>query len=129
MDTVSRQVVRQRAGARCEYCRLPESAVEISFHIEHITARQHGGNDELDNLALACDRCNLFKGTNLTSVDPNTGIVVAIYDPRLQDWQTHFGQYGYEIVGKTDIGRATVKLLNMNAANRVELRSELGLVL
>ena len=30
--------------------------------LEHIVPRNHGGTDELDNLAIACARCNSEKG-------------------------------------------------------------------
>jgi 5-methylcytosine-specific restriction endonuclease McrA len=30
--------------------------------IEHIVPRTHGGTDDLENLALACARCNMQKG-------------------------------------------------------------------
>jgi len=63
-----RQLVRQRAGQRCEYCRLPEHASELAMHVEHIVARQHGGGDDTNNLAFACDRCNLCKGPNLVAI-------------------------------------------------------------
>ncbi len=33
MTPAQREAVRQRAGGRCEYCRLPDSA---DFHVEHI---------------------------------------------------------------------------------------------
>lgn len=33
--------------------------------IEHIQPRNHGGTDELENLALACARCNHAKGRRL----------------------------------------------------------------
>ena len=72
IDTAVRNLIRQRAGERCEYCRLPEHAVDIPFHVEHIIAKQHGGEDDPSNLCLACDRCNLYKGPNLSSVDPET---------------------------------------------------------
>lgn len=29
---------------------------------KHIVAKQHGGLDETGNLALACHRCDLYKG-------------------------------------------------------------------
>ena len=54
MDAALRKVVRQRAGGRCEYCHLPEEFSELSFHVEHIIPRQHGGTDDPENLALAC---------------------------------------------------------------------------
>jgi 5-methylcytosine-specific restriction endonuclease McrA len=74
--------VRRRASDRCEYCHLPQSAFRRPFHIEHIVARQHGGLSRLDNLALACWNCNLKKGPNLSGIDPTTGLVVALFNPR-----------------------------------------------
>ena len=69
MNNALREFVRQRANNRCEYCLLPQSAAAFfRFHIEHIRARQHGGEDVEENLALACPDCNARKGPNLTSV-------------------------------------------------------------
>ena len=73
MDAGTRRFVRERAGERCEYCRLHQRNGEFMHHIEQVIARQHGGSDEIDNLALACHRCNLHKGPNLTGVDPSNG--------------------------------------------------------
>jgi hypothetical protein len=125
MDAAVRNVVRQRAGARCEYCRLPEAALDLPLHVEHIVARQHGGADDLWNLCLACDRCNLYKGPNLTSIDPQSGALVPLFHPRQHSWREHFTFRGAEIIGLTPTGRATVRLLNMNATGRVRLRSQL----
>ena len=62
----------------------------ISFHIEHIVSRQHGSTDAPDALALACDRCNAYKGPNLTSIDPETNAVVPLFSPREDIWGDHF---------------------------------------
>lgn len=70
MDAATVQLVRQRAGNRCEYCLLPQEFSGLRFHVEHIVARQHRGTDDADNLALACPECNCHKGTNLSGVDP-----------------------------------------------------------
>lgn len=126
IDAATRQAVRDRAGQCCEYCRLPESASPIPFHIEHIRAKQHGGDDELDNLALACDRCNLNKGPNLTGIDPDTDKITPLFHPREQVWPDHFGMDGSLIVGKTSIGRTTIALLQMNAPRRRQLREAIG---
>jgi hypothetical protein len=125
MDETLRALVRQRAGDRCEYCALPQHAVDGRFHIEHVVARQHREDDTPANLALACSRCNLHKGTNLSSIDPVTGEVVAIFNPRTDAWSEHFAFQGPEIIGLTPKGRATVRLLHMNARHRVQLRSSL----
>lgn len=127
MDAATRELVRRRAGQQCEYCRLPQAAVSFApFHVEHVVARQHGGGDDPTNLALACNRCNLHKGPNLTAIDPEKGAVVPLFDPRRQSWEEHFRLEGGEIIGLTPTGRATVRLLNMNAKHRVQLRATLA---
>src|SRR5205085_1768004 len=69
-ERMLRQRVSTRAGERCEYCRLPEAAVPlITFHVEHIIPRQHGGGDDLSNRANACPWCNRAKGPNLSGLD------------------------------------------------------------
>lgn len=125
MDTATRAYVLQRAGNRCEYYLLPEEADEWPFHVEHIIAQQHGGGDEIENLCLACSRCNLYKGPNLGSLDSVTGTIVRLFHPRLQRWSDHFAIEHALIVGLSAIGRATVKLLHMNDDRRVELRRDL----
>jgi len=125
MDAVTREHVRQRAGNRCEYCRLPQGSIPFTFHIEHIRARQHGGTDAPSNLALACPFCNRFKGPNLTAVDPSTSEVVPLFNPRTYPWEEHFALQGSLMVGRTPSGRATVQLLNMNGLAQTEVRAEL----
>jgi len=125
MDAATSQLVRQRAGNRCEYCHLPQEFSGLRFHIEHIIARQHGGTDELANLALACPECNFHKGTNLTGVDPDTGRVTPLYDPRRDRWTDHFLPAEASIFGQTAAGRATARLLEMNTGERLRLRHHL----
>jgi 5-methylcytosine-specific restriction endonuclease McrA len=69
IDAATRRTVWRRAGNRCEYCLVRQSAVDIRFHVEHIVARQHRGDDSLANLDLACDRGNSLKGPNFASTD------------------------------------------------------------
>jgi hypothetical protein len=123
--------VRQRARNCCEYCQIPQAAFRRPFHIEHIIAKQHGGLTELVNLALACWQCNLKKGTNLTSIDPDTGQLTRLFHPRTDEWTDHFASNvvessigGIRIIGLTPIGRATVRLLDMNDELRQVLRYE-----
>jgi hypothetical protein len=123
ISAVLRSFVRQRAGSRCEYCLLPEEASGLGpLQIEHVVARQHGGTDDPSNLAAACDRCNLYKGPNLTTVDPASGQSVSLFNPRTDAWLEHFRLNRGWIVGLTAIGRGTVRLLNMNAQSRIQLR-------
>ena len=42
MDPGTRELVRQRAGLRREYCHLPENLVPyLVYHVDHIVAKQH----------------------------------------------------------------------------------------
>ena len=126
MDASVRQFVRERAVHRCEYCRLSQfDGVTIQFHIEHIRPRQHGGDDSIENLALACSSCNWNKGPNLSAIDPQTDLTTRLYHPRVDQWGDHFTLDDLEIVGLTDVGRATVRLLRMNAPEPIEVREEL----
>lgn len=128
MDQALRQAIWDRAASRCEYCRMPQSGVDATFHVEHIIAKQHQGTDDESNLALACDRCNLFKGPNLSSVDSSTEDIVPLYHPRKNKWNEHFVMQGTLICGLTPQGLATVSLLQMNARRRRELREFLILL-
>lgn len=125
MDAATRNLVRRRADNRCEYCRLRQVHSHLAHHVEHIVARQHGGANDFDNLALACHRCNLCKGPNLTGFDRESGRIVPLFHPRRDRWTEHFAWRGPRIEGLTAIGRATVLVLAMNDARRVELRAEI----
>jgi hypothetical protein len=124
MDASVRALVRRRAGNRCEYCLLRQEHLPFStFQIEHIVPRKHGGNDELANLALSCDRCNSHKGVNLTGLDPETGDITELFNPRQHSWKAHFQMADVMIVGLTAVGRTTISVLNMNEERRVRLRA------
>ncbi len=125
MDADLRELVRERAGYRCEYCRLRQEHSPFVLQVEHIVPRKHGGDDDPSNLALACDRCNLHKGSNLSGIDPETKQVVSLFHPRSQSWHEHFTLQDLYIVGLTSCGRATVRVLNMNAPRRIRLRATL----
>jgi hypothetical protein len=124
MKAAMRARVRERAGHRCEYCRLHQEDSPLAvLHIEHIIPRIHGGGDDLDNLSLACIDWNLHKGTNLTGIDPETHIVTELFHPRRHRWRDHFEWQGIYLAGKTAIGRTTVNVLHMNTEDQLALRS------
>src|SRR5947209_598933 len=127
---MNREIVRflrRRAGARCEYCGLPELYHSLPFEVEHIIPVQHGGGSSLGNLAFACFDCNRNKGPNIASIDRRTSRsrLVRLFNPRHHSWPYHFCLEGPVIVGRTRIGRVTVHLFDMNAIVRVALRAEL----
>jgi hypothetical protein len=125
MDAETPSRVRDRAGNRCEYCRIHQRHYTITFHVEHIVARQHHGSDDDANLALACHACNRHKGPNLAAMDPETGELTRLFTPRTDNWNHHFRIQAGRIIGLTPVGRTTVYVLNMNPPDRVRTRVEL----
>jgi hypothetical protein len=119
-----RELVVQRAQDACEYCLLPQLVSPLPHQVDHIIGRQHRGSDDAANLCLCCIRCNLNKGPNIASIDPETGLLVALYHPRFNAWQEHFSVTTNGIIkGLTAEGRATVLVLAMNEEDRVRLRA------
>jgi hypothetical protein len=97
-----------------------------SHEVDHVIALKHGGESTEDNLVIACLPCNRHKGSDLTSIDPLTGVITPLFNPRTQIWLEHFQLEGGFILGLTDIGRTTVFLLQMNEASRLQLRQSLA---
>ena len=120
-----RREVRERAAARCEYCLLAETDAFFPHEADHLIALKHGGETTSANLALACFDCNRFKGSDIASIDPVTGELVLLFNPRMQLWSDHFELRGGLIVPLTDIGRVTEKLLQLNLGSRIEVRERL----
>jgi hypothetical protein len=125
MDEALEDLVRQRAGDCCEYCRLPQQFSSTRFQIDHIIAEQHGGVTAPANLALACFADNHHKGPNLGGIDPKTGKKVWLFHPRRHKWSRHFRWDGPVLVGRTAIGRATIAVLAINLSHRVAQRAAL----
>ncbi len=121
-----RKLVRERAQGRCEYCGKPEEDEIYPHHVEHIIARKHGGPTIADNLAWACIRCNMAKGTDIATIEEESGALTRLFDPRVQRWEEHFLlEASMHIIGLTVVGRATVALLNLNEPDEVEARRQL----
>ena len=100
--------MRDRAGNRCEYCRIHQQHYIITFHVEHIMSQQHHGSDDESNLALACHFCNRHKGPNLAGMDLTTGELTRLFNPRTDIWDQHFQIQAGHIIGLTPVGRTTV---------------------
>ncbi len=120
-----RQLVVDRANTRCEYCLYPQEASFLAFEMEHIVAEKHGGKTIAANLALACASCNRFKGSDLGSLDPDTGQLTPFFNPRTQQWAAHFQLIEAQIIPLTPEGRVTVLILQLNHLNRLQERQSL----
>lgn len=120
-ETLRRQV-RMRSKGCCEYCLVPDEDAFYPHEPDHIIAEKHGGATTLNNLAWACAFCNRYKGTDLASIDPLTGRLAALFNPRRQHWSRHFRLNGARIEPLTATGRATERLLRLNDERRVDER-------
>jgi HNH endonuclease len=122
LDELTRIQVAKRANNRCEYCQVHEDDMFLAFEIDHIIAQKHGGGNEIDNLAYACPHCNQHKGTDMVTFVENYGDIVPLFNPRIDVWKEHFSTIEGEIISKTKIGYATIKLLKMNDVDLMILR-------
>ncbi len=123
----TRRIVFERANGLCEYCWSQQAFCPDSFAVEHINPGARGGSDDLDNLALSCQGCNNHKYIAIEGVDPVTGKTVVLFNPRIHNWFEHFrwnGDYS-QIIGLSQIGRATVARLHLNRMGIVNLRQAL----
>jgi hypothetical protein len=125
MDESLRQLVWERAGGVCEYCRIPSALHPLPFQIDHIVAEKHHGLTVPANLALSCYWCTVHKGPNIAGIDPESEQIVPLYHPRNDQWHDHFRYAGPLLLGLTPSGRATVDVLGINHPVRVAVRHAL----
>jgi hypothetical protein len=124
-----RAVVAQRANGRCEYCLIDEQDTGFPHQVDHIVSRKHGGPSTLENPALACMVCNRYKGSDLASLDSQSGELSRLFHPRQDRWADHFRLHGAVIEPVSIVGSVTIFLLRLNAAERTaerQLLQELG---
>jgi HNH endonuclease len=117
-------LVAERAVYRCEYCHAPEIIFNFPFEVEHILPQARGGSDDLNNLALACHACNLFKSDFETGQDEERQAEAALFHPRSDVWEQHFGVDVERAAsfGITPVGRATLARLQMNRPRQITAR-------
>ena len=115
-----------QAGFRCEYCRLSAYHSYFPFHFEHIISIKHGGKTNAANLAYACPLCNLNKGSDIATFLNDPTDLIRFFNPRIDKWADHFqAESTGEIVAKTAIGAATIKIFNFNHTDSMIERCEM----
>jgi len=116
VNDATKKLVRQRAKFLCEYCHSSEEASAALFPVDHIIPQSLKGSDDPDNLALACQRCNGYRYNFTTGIDPDTGQMLPLFNPRQQKWSDHFiwSADGLKIIGISSVGRATSNRLDLN---------------
>jgi hypothetical protein len=118
-----KKAVRERAVFCCEYCHFPEAFTAVPFHFDHIIARKHGGQTTLENLALSCCNCNRFKWTDLAGIDPHSGEIIPLFNPRSDEWRNHFSWDSSILIALTPSARATIEALQINRLDAIQSRN------
>jgi 5-methylcytosine-specific restriction endonuclease McrA len=96
--TFERTLVRGEPAwvGKCIHCQARlvvalDGETDGAATIEHIVPRHHGGTDALENLALACSRCNALKGKRLDHRrrdDPAlAGVIATLQARRRARWR------------------------------------------
>ncbi len=117
-----RQLVSARANGLCEYCLLDIAASFYGAELDHVIAVKHGGPTEAENLAYTCQTCNRNKGSDICSINWQTGELVRLFNPRSDHWAGHFVLEGAKIKPLTVIGEMTVRILDFNHQDRMQER-------
>lgn len=122
-----KQKVKDRAKQLCEYCLANSQFSWHPFPIDHIHPESKGGASTLENLANTCQNCNGGKYNKVKAYDPISKMLVPLFNPRTEEWNTHFqwNDDSTHIIGITPKGRATVEALKMNRINVVNQRKAL----
>ena len=103
---------------------MAEADAFFNHEVDHIISRKHGGSDELDNLAFACVACNRYKGSDIGSLSTGNRFV-RFFNPRQDEWRTHFKLVGSEIIALTEFADVTIRIFRVNAEVRQLERAEL----
>jgi hypothetical protein len=119
-----RDRVAAQARHRCGYCLTQQTVVGTPMELDHLIPEALGGRTEEANLWLACSLCNDAKNCRISALDPDSGVMVRLFNPREQAWSDHFrwSEYGDHVVALTSIGRATLDALNLNRPVLVQAR-------
>jgi hypothetical protein len=115
-----RRKVRERAGARCEYCHIAPPAYK-AFCIDHAVALQHGGRTALEILhSPACIATRTRARTSRERTRRRISLSGCLIPARMAD--RAFRVVGATLIGLTAIGRATIQVLAINEPAFLEVR-------
>lgn len=123
-----KQAIETRANGCCEYCMAQQRYSHDYFSVEHIIPTIKKGGSSEDNLAFCCQACNNHKYVFIEAIDPVTGLNAALFNPRKQDWNSHFtwDESSTTMIGISPSGRATIERLSLNREGLVNLRQVLA---
>lgn len=123
-----RLLVAARADHLCEYCLIAEEDTFFGCEVDYIISVKHGGATKADNLAYACAPCNRYKGSDIASLSQQTGALVRLFNPRIDQWSEHFQLADFQIEALTEIGEVTARILRFNESERILERQALNII-
>lgn len=118
-------LVATRADYLCEYYLISETHWSLCYQVNHIIRLKHGGLTIADNLAYICAFCNLYKGSDICSINWQNGELVRFFNPRLDFWGEHFLLNEAVIQPTTDIAEVTTRIFEFNSEDRLIERQAL----
>jgi hypothetical protein len=71
MDRHTQNAVYEKYGFKCFYCGTTE---KTTYQVEHRLPRSKGGTDDLENLVVACVKCNYEKMDSVSEEWKNVGL-------------------------------------------------------
>jgi hypothetical protein len=121
----TRQKVLEFFDHRCAYCLSAQKYLMLTLEIDHIKPIAKGGTDDEANLCSCCRSCNMYKSTHTDGIDPDTGKVTPLFNPRNDTWSEHFrrSEDGTRVIGLTANGRVTVAVRQLNNETAIVARN------
>ncbi|WP_125563639.1 HNH endonuclease [Pseudoalteromonas rubra] len=107
---------------KCAYCECPLTSESNYMEVEHFEDKKHSPDKVVvwENLLPSCKKCNGAKGTHDVINEP-------IVNPYVDDPKEHFSLRLYRLRGKTEKGKSTIEVANLNHSSRLVLsRFEIG---
>ena len=110
------RTVFRRSGGRCHICKrghAPEGYGRV-WNVEHLQPKSLGGSDQVNNLAVACIRCNSRKGNAFGMSDMVTAVSNEVVD-RMKGNSFGFNNRGPSGSGRRNRRRGRCQICGANA--------------
>ena len=107
---------------KCAYCECPLTSESNYMEVEHFEDKKHNADKVViwENLLPSCKKCNGSKSTHNVVDEP-------IINPYIDDPKEHLSMRLYRFRGKTEKGKSTIDVTNLNHSTRLVMsRFEIG---
>lgn len=119
IDSKIKELVRQRADFKCEFCGVSEVDTAGKLTIDHYLPISKSGTDDFSNLVYCCVKCNNFK----YNYSPVLATDIPLFNPRTEEYKNHFISLQSGILQViTSIGRFTINRLKLNRKLLIQYR-------